>query len=88
MAVGLQGDDRGVVQSSDDHLSNRLSRAGARAYELPSHVLGTNLGRSVASNLTTVINPTMTNEFVFAISKLKLDNDYADPSKVSLDARS
>ncbi|MFL6213531.1 MAG: carboxypeptidase regulatory-like domain-containing protein [Blastocatellia bacterium] len=56
------------------------------AYELPSHVLGTNLGRSVASNLTTVINPTMTNEFVFAISKLKLDNDYADPSKVSLDA--
>ncbi|HKP14282.1 MAG TPA: carboxypeptidase regulatory-like domain-containing protein [Blastocatellia bacterium] len=56
------------------------------AYELPSHVLGTNLGRSIASNLTTVINPTMTNEFVFSISKLKLDNDYADPSKVSLDA--
>ena len=46
------------------------------AYELPSHVQGTNLGRSITSNLTTVINPTMTNEFVFALSKLKLDNDY------------
>ncbi len=55
------------------------------SYELPSHVLGTNLGRSITANLTTVINPTMTNEFVFALSKLKLDNDYADPSKVSLD---
>ena len=56
------------------------------AFELPSHVKGTNLGRSVTANLTSVINPTMTNEFVFAVSKLKLDNDYADPSKVSLDA--
>jgi outer membrane receptor protein involved in Fe transport len=56
------------------------------AYELPSHVLGTNLGRSIASNLTSVINPTMTNEFVFGFSKLKLDNDYANPDKVSLAA--
>jgi outer membrane receptor protein involved in Fe transport len=56
------------------------------AYELPSHVLGTNLGRSITANLTSVINPTMTNEFVFALSKLKLDNDYADPNKVSLAA--
>lgn len=56
------------------------------AYELPSHVQSTNLGRSITANLTSVINPTMTNEFVFAFSKLKLDNDYADPSKVSLDA--
>lgn len=56
------------------------------AFELPSHVLGTNIGRSVAANLTNVINPTMTNEFVFSLSKLKLDNDYADPSKVSLEA--
>ncbi|HWP45148.1 MAG TPA: carboxypeptidase regulatory-like domain-containing protein [Blastocatellia bacterium] len=56
------------------------------AFELPSHVLGTNLGRSVAANLTNIINPTMTNEFVFSVSKLKLDNDYADPSRVSLEA--
>jgi hypothetical protein len=54
------------------------------AYELPSHVQGTNLGRSIAANLTSVINPTMTNEVVFSFSKLLLDNDYKDPSKVSL----
>ncbi|MBI3652811.1 MAG: carboxypeptidase regulatory-like domain-containing protein [Acidobacteria bacterium] len=56
------------------------------AYELPSHVRGTNLGRSIVTNLTSVINPTMTNEVVFSFSKLLLDNDYADPSKVSLAA--
>jgi carboxypeptidase family protein/TonB-dependent receptor-like protein len=56
------------------------------AYELPSHVKGTNLGRSIATNLTNIINPTMTNEFVFSVSKLKLDNDYKDPGKVSLEA--
>ena len=56
---------------------------GPSNYELPSHVIGTNLGRSAALNVTSVINPTMTNEVVFSYSKLKLDNDYADPSKVS-----
>jgi len=53
-------------------------------YELPSHVLGKNLGRSVAVNLTNLFNPTMTNEILFSGSKLKLDNDFADPSKLSL----
>jgi hypothetical protein len=52
-------------------------------YELPSHVVGTNLGRSASLNLTSVISPTMTNEVVFSASKLLLDNDYADPGKVS-----
>ncbi|MEW6126042.1 MAG: carboxypeptidase regulatory-like domain-containing protein [Acidobacteriota bacterium] len=56
------------------------------AYELPSHVQGTNLGRSLAVNMTNVINPTMTNEVLFSFSKLKLDNDYRDPSKVTLEA--
>jgi Carboxypeptidase regulatory-like domain/TonB-dependent Receptor Plug Domain len=56
------------------------------AYELPSHVQGDNLGRSIAANMTSVINPTMTNEFVFSFSKLLLDNDYKDPDKVSLEA--
>lgn len=56
------------------------------AYELPSHVQGTNLGRSAALNVTTVISPTMTNEVVFSASKLKLNNDYKEPEKVSLSA--
>lgn len=56
------------------------------AYQLPSNVIGNNLGRSAAVGLTNVINPTMTNEVVFSASKLQLSNDYADPSRVSLDA--
>jgi hypothetical protein len=59
---------------------------GPSNYELPSHVIGKNLGRSAALNVTSVLNATMTNEVVFSASKLKLDNDYADPSKVSRDA--
>lgn len=56
------------------------------AYELPSHVVGTNLGRSAALNITAVISPTMTNETVLSGSKLQLDNDYREPDKVSLSA--
>jgi hypothetical protein len=52
-------------------------------YELPSHVLGTNLGRSVSVNLVNTLSPTMTNEILFSGSRLLLDNDYQDPEKVS-----
>ncbi len=58
----------------------------ASNYELPSHVLGTNLGRSAVVNMTSVFSPTMTNEVLFSASRLMLDNDYRDPKKVSLDA--
>jgi Carboxypeptidase regulatory-like domain/TonB-dependent Receptor Plug Domain len=77
------------VRWSREFENNDYSRGlwwNPSAYELPSHVLGTNLGRSIAGNLTSVLNPTMTNEFVFSFSKLKLDNDYANPDKVSLAA--
>ncbi len=57
---------------------------GPSTYELPTHNQSSNLGRSVAVGITKVFNSTMTNEFVFSASKLKLDNDYADPNKVSL----
>src|SRR5262249_37935808 len=58
---------------------------GPSTFELPSKNEENRLGRSVAVGLTKVINPTMTNEFVFSGSKLKLDNQYADPNKVKLD---
>ncbi|HEX8293224.1 MAG TPA: TonB-dependent receptor, partial [Pyrinomonadaceae bacterium] len=45
---------------------------GPSAFELPSHVVGSNLGRSAAVNMTSVINPTMTNEVVLSASKLQL----------------
>jgi hypothetical protein len=57
---------------------------GASTFELPSQNVENRLGRSVAVGLTKVINPTMTNEVVFSGSKLKLDNNYADPNKVKL----
>jgi outer membrane receptor protein involved in Fe transport len=59
---------------------------GPSSFELPSHVVGSNLGRSAALNVTTVLSPTMTNEVVLSGSKLKLHYDYADPSKVSKSA--
>src|SRR5215213_2169377 len=59
---------------------------GPSSFELPSHVVGENLGRSAALNVTSVLNPTMTNEMVFSASKLQLNYDYAEPSKVSKQA--
>lgn len=59
---------------------------GPSAFELPSHVVGSNLGRSAAANITTVISPTMTNEVVISASKLQLYYDYEDASKVSKSA--
>jgi hypothetical protein len=58
---------------------------GPSTFELPTQNEENRLGRSVAIGLTKVINPTMTNEIVFSGSKLKLDNNYADPNKVRLD---
>ncbi|HZS03579.1 MAG TPA: Plug domain-containing protein [Blastocatellia bacterium] len=57
---------------------------GPSTYELPTANNQAELGRSVAVGLTKVISPTMTNEFLFSASKLKLDNQYADPEKVKL----
>lgn len=59
---------------------------GPSSFELPSHVVGENLGRSAALNVTSVLNPTMTNEMVFSASKLQLNYDYAEPAKVSKSA--
>jgi hypothetical protein len=56
------------------------------AYEIPGKLTSSNLGRSAAVNLTNIFNPTMTNEILFSASKLKLDNDYKDRSKVSYQA--
>jgi hypothetical protein len=57
---------------------------GPSTFELPTANEENRLGRSVAVGMTSVINPTMTNEVVFSGSKLKLDNNYADPNKVRL----
>ena len=53
-------------------------------YTLPSAVVHDNTGRSISANLTSVLSPTTTNEFLFTFSKLKLDIYHKDPSAVSL----
>src|SRR5439155_8117565 len=50
----------------------------------PTTVNNPQLGRSASVNLTSVLSPTVTNEFIFSFSKLKLDNIHADESKISL----
>lgn len=55
-------------------------------FELPTPVLGENIGRSVSTSLVNVFSPTMTNELLVSLSRLKLDNDYSDPSRVDLDS--
>jgi hypothetical protein len=55
-------------------------------YELPSHMQGSNLGRSVSVNVVSMISPTMTNEVLFAGSRLNLDNDFKDPSSLTYEA--
>lgn len=57
---------------------------GPSTFELPTANNENRLGRSVAVGFTKIISPTMTNEVVFSGSKLKLDNQYADPNKVKL----
>ena len=59
---------------------------GPSTFELPSHLVGGNLGRSVAANVTSVLSPSMTNEVVVSYSKLGLDYDFTDPSKVTKEA--
>jgi hypothetical protein len=53
-------------------------------YQLPTTINNTQLGRSAAANVTSVLSPTVTNELLFTYSKLKLDNLHADESKISL----
>jgi hypothetical protein len=52
-------------------------------YEIPGKLTSSNLGRSVVVNLTNIISPTMTNEVLIGVSKLKLNYDFKEPDKVS-----
>ena len=53
-------------------------------YEVPGKLTSDNTGKSVSANMTTIFNPTMTNEVLFSGSRLTLNYNYQDPSKVTL----
>ncbi len=52
----------------------------AGPYALPTPVRGTNDGVSASLSVVSVISPTMTNEVLLSYSRLRLDNDFADPA--------
>ena len=56
------------------------------AVELPTPIEGKSVGSSAVLNLTSVLSPTTTNEVLFTWSRLKNDNRFQDPEKMSLDA--
>jgi hypothetical protein len=47
---------------------------------IPTPNIGTNVGRSIAGNVVSVLSPSMTNEALVSYSRLKLDNHFQDPS--------
>jgi hypothetical protein len=51
---------------------------------LPSAGLSTNSGRSISSNVVTILSPSTTNEMLASWSQLRLDSGYVDPSKMEL----
>jgi Carboxypeptidase regulatory-like domain/TonB-dependent Receptor Plug Domain len=52
-------------------------------FEVPGKLTSYNTGKSFVANLTSIVNSTMTNEVLFAASKLDLYYNYAEPDKVS-----
>jgi hypothetical protein len=56
------------------------------SYEVPGKLASDNTGKSIAANMTTIFNSTMTNELLISASRLDLNYTYTDPSKVSLSA--
>lgn len=55
----------------------------AGAVPLPSPIQGKNASDSLAANFTKVLNPTMTNEFVFGYTFVDFPNSYADYSAMT-----
>ncbi len=54
--------------------------APADVVALPTPNIGENRSKSIAGNVVSVLNPSMTNEIVVSYTRLKLDNHFQDPS--------
>lgn len=52
--------------------------------ETPTPLVQGSIGVSAVANLTSVLSPTTTNEFIFSFSRLKNDNLWKDPAKMQL----
>jgi hypothetical protein len=52
--------------------------------ELPTPINQKSVGQSAVFNVTSVLSPSTTNEFLFTYSRLKNDNRFDDPSRMEL----
>jgi hypothetical protein len=59
---------------------------GWSTFALPTPVVAENESASLSLNVTSVLGPKLTNEVIFTGTRLKLDNDWKDPSKMRLAA--
>jgi hypothetical protein len=78
---------RTYVRLARDSETNENARGlwwGPGSIELPTPIEGTSKGESAVFNLTSVLSPTTTNEFIFSWSRLKNDNRFQDPTKMQL----
>jgi len=78
---------RAYVRLARDSELNQNARGlwwGPGNIELPSPINGSAVGTSAVFNLTAVLSPSATNEFIFTWSRLKNDNRYEDPTKMQL----
>ena len=78
---------RAYIRYARDSELNQNARGlwwGPGDIELPTPIDGSGKGQSAVFNLTSVLSPTTTNEFLFTWSRLKLDNRFDDPSKMDL----
>ena len=55
-------------------------------FPLPGNITQTGLGKSAALNMTNIISPTLTNEVLVSATSNLLNNEYQDPSAVTLSA--
>jgi hypothetical protein len=78
---------RAYVRLARDSETNTNARGlwwGPGNIEMPSPIEGTSKGESAVFNLTQVLSPTSTNEFIFTWSRLKNDNRFEDPAAMQL----
>jgi hypothetical protein len=81
----VSNNTRAYVRISHEGESNENPRGvwwGPSDVPLPSPNIGENRSHSIASNVVSVLSPSMTNEALVSYTRLTLDNHFKDPSAI------
>jgi hypothetical protein len=73
-----------IARDNEDSKAARGVWWGASDVALPSPSTAANTGRSISGNVVSLLSPSATNEALVSWSQLRLDNGYADPSRMAL----